>query len=314
MQSQLGEEESEIEHEPKPTEFSTPLKIEEINEIYDRKKGDFLKIAMKLSQIDLESASEVLDSENEALIQEIINPTPSLVVDDDINVDTQFSFQNSDLDTSFTLSNTLKVRLEDILEDARKKNSSLNFPGEATENIRSNPLYPLSQIKTEDIYIDDSLRDLLYTGEPLYFPQPSTGDRKDFEINVPESEMIVFKSSSLTFASVGKKELKTMLNKIIEDLDLNLKQTLMSKSNKTETKQKIALLKNFNKRFDTIKKADVEKQLQSQEWLTQLVEDQLKQNKTYYNFGENFENKELKNKFRNVTVRKRKLLPSRRSH
>ena len=100
-----------------------------------------------------------------------------------------------------------------------------------------------------------------------------------------------------------------MLNKIIEDLDLNLKQTLMSKSNKTETKQKITLLKSFNKRFGTIKKADIEKQLQSQEWLTQLVEDQLKQNKTYYNFGENFENKELKNKFRNVTVRKRKLLP-----
>ena len=100
-----------------------------------------------------------------------------------------------------------------------------------------------------------------------------------------------------------------MLNKIIEDLYLNLKQTLMSKSNKTETKQKITLLKNFNERFDTIKKADIEKQLQSHEWLTQLVEDQLKQNKTYYNFGENFENKELKNKFKNVTVRKRKLLP-----
>ena len=100
-----------------------------------------------------------------------------------------------------------------------------------------------------------------------------------------------------------------MLNKIIEGLYLNLKQTLMSKSNKTETKQKITLLKNFNERFDTIKKADIEKQLQSHEWLTQLVEDQLKQNKTYYNFGENFENKELKNKFKNVTVRKRKLLP-----
>ena len=101
-----------------------------------------------------------------------------------------------------------------------------------------------------------------------------------------------------------------MLNKIIEDLDLNLKQTLMSKSNKTETKQKITLLKNINERSATIKKkADIEKQLQSQEWLTQLVEDQLKQNKTYYNFGENFENKELKNKFKNVTVRKRKLLP-----
>ena len=81
-----------------------------------------------------------------------------------------------------------------------------------------------------------------------------------------------------------------MLNKIIEDLYLNLKQTLMSKSKKTEAKQKITLLQKINKRFDTIKKADIENQLQSQEWLTQLVEDQIKQNKTYYNFGENIEN------------------------
>ena len=55
--------------------------------------------------------------------------------------------------------------------------------------------------------------------------------------------MIVFKSPSLTSTSIEKKELRTILNKIIEDLDLNLKQTLMSKSDKTETKQKITLLK-----------------------------------------------------------------------
>ena len=72
-----------------------------------------------------------------------------------------------------------------------------------------------------------------------------------------------------------------MLNKIIEDLDLNLKQTLMSSGDKTETKQKITLLKKFNKRLDTIKKEDIEKQLQSHNWLVQLVDDQLKQNKTY---------------------------------
>ena len=70
---------------------------------------------------------------------------------------------------------------------------------------------------------------MLYPGDPLYFPQPSTDDRKYFEVNIPESEMIVFKSPSLTFASVEKKkELKIMLNKIIEDLDLNFKQNLMS--------------------------------------------------------------------------------------
>ena len=41
MQVQLGEEESEIKHDPKPVEFSSPLKIEEINETYDREKSDF---------------------------------------------------------------------------------------------------------------------------------------------------------------------------------------------------------------------------------------------------------------------------------
>ena len=191
---------------------------------------------MKLNQIDLESASEVANSGNEALIEEIINPTPGLVVDDDISVDTQFSFKNGDLDTSFILSDTLKTRLGDILENARKKVSSINFTPEAIEeNIPNDPLYPLSQIKTEDIYIDDSLRDLLSPGEPLYFPQSSPDNRKDFERNVPESEMIVLKSSSLTFASVEKQELKTILINIIEDLGLNIKQTLMSKSDKTET-------------------------------------------------------------------------------
>ena len=72
-----------------------------------------------------------------------------------------------------------------------------------------------------------------------------------------------------------------MLNKIIEDLDLNLRQTLMSSGDKTETKQKITLLKKFNRKLDTIKKEDIEKQLQSHNWLVQLVDDQFKQNKTY---------------------------------
>ena len=82
MQIQLGEEESVVFEEPKPIEFSTPLKIEEIDEIYDREKTDYLKIAMKLNQIELELASKVADSENETLIYQIINPTPGLAVDD----------------------------------------------------------------------------------------------------------------------------------------------------------------------------------------------------------------------------------------
>ena len=134
MKIRRREEEEEI-IEPKPIEFSTPLKIEEINEIYDRQKEDYLRTALKLNETDLEVA-EVADAENEALYEEIIHPTSGLVVDDDdINVDTQFDFQISDLDTSFRLSDTLQERIDDILENAREKVSSLKFPGEPTENI-----------------------------------------------------------------------------------------------------------------------------------------------------------------------------------
>ena len=138
------------------------------------------------------------------------------------------------------------------MEKAREKVSSLKFPGEATEDIPNDSLYPLSQIKTEDIYIDDSLRDMLYPDDPMYFPQPSTDDRKDFELNVSGDDLIVFQSPDLTFVTIVKKDLKDTLDKIIEDLDLNLKETLMSQEDRIQTKEK-----NLNKRFISIKKADI---------------------------------------------------------
>ena len=67
--------------------------------------------------------------------------------------------------------------------------------------------------------------------------------------------MIVFKLPALTVVSIAKKDLKDALDKIIEDLDLNLKQTLMSQDDRTETKQKTNILKNFNNRFGLIKKS-----------------------------------------------------------
>ena len=208
MKIQKGEEEEEIETEPKPFEFSTPLKKEEIEEIHNKQKENFLKTALKINQTDLETVTDMADADSEALIDEIINPTPHFVVDDALNVDTQLDSQNSDSYTKFTLSNDLQERLDDILEKARIKVSSLKFPGEATVDIPNDSLYQHSQIKTEDIYIDDSLRDMLYPGEPMYFPQPSTDGRRDFELNVSGDELIVFKSPTLNFVSIAKKDLK----------------------------------------------------------------------------------------------------------
>ena len=82
----------------------------------------------------------------------------------------------------------------------------------------------------------------------------------------------------------------------------------MSQDDRTEIKQRTNILKNLNNRFGLIKKADIEKQLQSHEWLTKLIEEQVKLNKTYHMFGENFESYELENKFKNVTIQKRRLL------
>ena len=92
------------------------------------------------------------------LFDEIINPTPDQIVDDDININTQLDFQNSDIQTSFRLNNSLKARLDEILQDSREKISPFKYSPEPVKDI---PNDSLSHITTEDIYIDDSLTDIL---------------------------------------------------------------------------------------------------------------------------------------------------------
>ena len=58
-----------------------------------------------------------------------------------------------------------------------------------------------------------------------------------------------------------------------------------------------------------MKKADIERQLKSHKQLNQLTEDQIKLNKTaYQNFGNEYKGDQLKNKFKNVTTRKKRRL------
>ena len=121
--------------------------------------------------------------------------------------------------------------------------------GEATVDIPNDTSYSDSKIVTEDIYIDDSLKDMLYPGDLIYFPQPPTDDKKDFELNVRGDDLIIFKSPTVNFVGVTKEEFRDFFDKRNEDLDLNLKETLMSEEDKIETKQKITIVKNINKRF-----------------------------------------------------------------
>ena len=246
-----------------------------------------MKIATKLHEIDLQAASEVADSENENLYREIIDPTPGLILDDEIDIDNQFSFR-TDSDTSDTLPNALKSKLENTLQYARDKVNSILFTPKPVEKIPNNPLYNETEFETEEFYIDESFKNLFYhSQESIYFRKLSTDNRKDFEVNVSENDIIVFKSPSLSLVSVEKKEIKRILDKIIEDLNLKITETLMTGSNKLKTEQKIFTLENLKKKLKTNKNNKiifnqiVEEQL-SHGWLNQLVEEQLKQNEKYY--------------------------------
>ena len=97
LSSELKTQRVEEEIEPEindPTESSTPVKTEQIEEIYNQEKEDFLKTALTISKTDLETAVAMAES---------------------------------DLDTTFRLSNTLQERLHNILMQARKKSILLNF-------------------------------------------------------------------------------------------------------------------------------------------------------------------------------------------
>ena len=205
MKIQKGEKDKEIETKLKPIDASTPLK--RLEEFYETEKETFLKTALTINQTNLETATDAADADSEALFEEIINPDPCYIIEDKVNVDKLFDFQNSDLDTSFKLSNTLQNKLDDFLEKARLRVNNLQFPGIATVDIPNDASYSDSKIATEDIYIDDSLKDMLYPGVPIYFPQPSTDDRKDFELNVSGDDLIIFKSPTLNFVGVAKEGL-----------------------------------------------------------------------------------------------------------
>ena len=220
-----------------------------------------------------------------------------------MNVDNQLDFEKTDLDVTFKLRNSLQIRLDDILEQARKKATSLKFPGQAVDEIQNHPWSTeKNDIKTEVFFIDNSLRKMFNPEEPIFFRQPSTDDRKDFEINVSGNDLIVFKSPTLTTVNIAKKNLKNSLENITEDLNLNIAQLetidgdLSRQKPKEKTKdhnetiQKITILKNLINKIDSESKENIEKQIHSHKWISKLIEDQLKQSKTYYTFGSDFEN------------------------
>ena len=68
---------------PKTFSSSTPLKTKEINKIY-------LQTAITINTTDLDTAVENAEESNKEVINDIIDPTPGLIVDNTLNLDKQF--------------------------------------------------------------------------------------------------------------------------------------------------------------------------------------------------------------------------------
>ena len=116
------------------------------------------------------------------------------------------------------MSNQIQDRLVNILELI--KENAQPFPDKLmvekpTVVIPNDPLSSeKSDIKTEGIFIDDN-----YFDNIQFFPQPSTDNRKDFEIEIDENDLMDYKSPLLTTVNISRKNLKQILNNILEDLN-----------------------------------------------------------------------------------------------
>ena len=265
---------------------STPLSDREIKALYDKEKTDYLKSSLQINSVDLESAAERADLQNQKMFQEITDPTLGLLVDNKLNIDEQLNLESTH-DSIF--SNSLKASLDEAMEKAKDKIQNVSFTSLADDNI-----------STEDIYFDDSFKEMLKT---IKFKPSSTDDREDFELDVTSNEMILFKSPSLTSVNIYKKDLDDILKKIVNDLDSNLNDLQMSLTDEQNTKQKKVIVNQLRKRLEATSTKNIQNQLEEHQWLQNLIEDQLKMDNSF-SFGQNYKNET--NRFKNITKRKKR--------
>ena len=110
-------------------------------------------------------------------------------------------------------------------------------------------------IKTEDIFTDDD-----YVNDFNYFLSLSTSDRKDFEIKVSEGDLIAYKSPLPTSVNMSKKQLKYALNKILEDLNANIKD-FTTIHDEDQNLKRIRKIEQFINKIDLIIKEKSKKNL-----------------------------------------------------
>ena len=74
-----------------------------------------MQSAITINKTDLDAAVENAEESNKEIIEDMIDPTPSLILDNTLNLDKQFESNNNDLERKFDLSNQIQERLDNLL-------------------------------------------------------------------------------------------------------------------------------------------------------------------------------------------------------
>ena len=253
------------------------------------------------------------DEKNEKIISDLINPTPGLFLDDQLNLEDQFKYKSNNIERSFALTNQIQQRLDNVLEMMVKNNRPpseiiVQKPIEEIPNTPLNNKKTNDIIKTEDIFTDDD-----YVNVFKYFPSLSTDDRKYFEIKVSGGDLIAYKSPLLTTVNISKKQLKDTPNKILEDLNEKITD-FTTTHGEDQNLKRIQKIEQFINKIDFDNKEKIEKNLDKNKWLKSLIDNQIKNESLLFGleFEENMlpkKNRRSKRKkipYENTTKRKRK--------
>ena len=166
----------------------------------------------------------------------------------------------------------------------KEKTNLINYTiQKPTEEIPNNPLSS-EQPEPIDIYLEDNYYDTY--DNKLIFPQLSTDDRKDFELNIAGDDLIItFKSTTLKTVNISRKELKNTLNNIINDLHANVSD-FKTKSNTKATQRQVKKIKNLTEKVNKGDKQHMESRLSSENWIKKLIDNQIYLESNYYTFDE----------------------------
>ena len=118
--------------------------------------------------------------------------------------------------------------------------------------------------------------------------QPSSNNRKDFEIKIDVDDLIVYKSPLLMTVNISRKNLKQILNNILEDHNANIRDL---KTPDRQTKRRIKKVKKLINAVASKEEQYLKNKLNidAEGWSKKLIDHQLIAEGNYYKFGEEFE-------------------------